>query len=139
MSLFTTVSNFLGTGGIKKSSSNKSSSNSRINHYASHYPILNNNSINTLGNISMSGPLEVFPKEVNYPDDLRPEMRFFNYELFKRFTPDINGYILGFLIPPPLDGFTSKDNQYIQYFKQLSCFAIMDVTPPKWEFNIVIY
>lgn len=60
-------------------------------------------------------------------------MQFFNRQLLHTFNPDINGYSLCFMLPPPfigldLDG--KYDDEYAELFRKLTVFASVDFSPP---------
>jgi hypothetical protein len=73
--------------------------------------------------------LEMFPNSVYANSSLSNEMRYFNYQMFHEFVPDVNGYTLSFLIPPTFNSFPIKDDSFMNYFQKLTCFAIYDVVP----------
>lgn len=56
---------------------------------------------------------------------------YFNSQLFQYFHPDITGYTLAFLVPPPFKALSNKNTTYIDNFKKLTAFAAVDYTPPQ--------
>jgi hypothetical protein len=73
--------------------------------------------------------IEMFPEDVVYHSNLPKEMRYFNYQLFKEFVPDVNGYTLAFFVPPTFNGFPIKNQEFMNYFQKISCLSITDVVP----------
>ena len=60
-------------------------------------------------------------------------IQYFNRQLLHNFNPDINGYSLCFMLPPPflgldLDG--KYDSEYAELFRKLTVFASVDFSPP---------
>jgi len=53
-------------------------------------------------------------------------LKYFNRQLFENFNPDINGFSLCFLLPPPFLGASISS----EIFRKLSVFAAIDFTPP---------
>lgn len=63
-----------------------------------------------------------------------PEVMYFNSLLTGKFNPDINGYTLCFMVPPPflsLKNIGKCDSEYIKLFRKLTIFSSMDFTPPQ--------
>lgn len=57
-------------------------------------------------------------------------LKYMNSQMFKYFNPDINGYTLVFLVPPPFSCTKNKSDSFITYVKQFVVFAGVDFTPP---------
>ena len=81
-------------------------------------------------------------------------LKFFYQQLFRDFTPDINGYTLIFFIPPDLSGYRTQlqqnmsadfngdilysqqnINSYMNVVGKLVTFAAVDFTPPNSQVN----
>ncbi len=63
-----------------------------------------------------------------------PEMIYFNHQLTQEFNPDINGYSLCFMVPPPflsLRASGNYDQEFIDTFKKLTLFSSVDFNPPQ--------
>jgi hypothetical protein len=73
--------------------------------------------------------IDMFPEDVVYHSELPKEMRYFNYQLFKEFVPDVNGYTLSFFVPPTFNAFPLRDAAFMDYFQKISCLSISDVQP----------
>jgi len=64
--------------------------------------------------------------------DNRP-MQYFNKQLIWNFNPDITGFSLCFMVPPPLLGLDlagKYNSKYVEGFRKLIVFAAFDFTPP---------
>ncbi len=62
-----------------------------------------------------------------------PEMMYFNHQLTQEFNPDINGYSLCFMVPPPFVALKESgkfDQSYINSFRKLTLFSSIDFNPP---------
>lgn len=60
-------------------------------------------------------------------------MQYFNRQLLYKFNPDISGFSLCFMIPPPFLGLKDVgkyDSQYVDAFQKLTVFAAVDFSPP---------
>ena len=72
-----------------------------------------------------------------YTNNTVSEMKYFNNQLFKNFSPDINGYNLVFMVPPDFTFLEvdpmSSEYRYIQDFRKLVTFAAVDFTPPQQQ------
>ena len=89
---------------------------------------------------SMSGSIDLqgFLYELIYKggttlEDI-PEMMYFNSQISGRFNPDINGYTLCFMVPPPFKALQNEgkyNKEYIKLFRKLTIFSSMDFTPPQ--------
>ena len=66
-----------------------------------------------------------------YYCNLRPEMKYFNRQLFTKFDPDINGYTLVFFIPPPFKLLPSGINSLLESVSKLMTFAAVDFSTPQ--------
>jgi len=63
-----------------------------------------------------------------------PAMMYFNSQLTGKFNPDINGYSLCFMVPPPflaLQNIGKYNKAYIESFRKLTVFSSMDFTVPQ--------
>ena len=63
-----------------------------------------------------------------------PAMMYFNSQITGNFNPDINGYSLCFMVPPPfkaLQNLGKYNEQYIKSFRKLTIFSSMDFTVPQ--------
>lgn len=86
---------------------------------------------------SISGTLMASLNDVFYHNNLRPELRYFNKQLFKEFSPDINGYTLVYFIPPELKMInvdTSKGSM-MSNISKFMIFAAVDFSPPTLQVN----
>jgi len=66
--------------------------------------------------------------------DETPEMRYFNRQLLKEFNPDVNGYSLCILVPPPFDGLkqiNKFNQQFVDDLKKFTIFSALDFNPPQ--------
>lgn len=74
-------------------------------------------------------------KDRTHVNNLTPEMTYFNDQLFKYFYPDINGYVLIFMVPPQFDLLTTYMNheniEFMSDFMKLVVFTATDFTPPQ--------
>jgi len=89
---------------------------------------------------SMSGSIDLqgFLYELIYKGGTTleniPEMMYFNSQISGRFNPDINGYTLCFMVPPPFKALQNEgkyNEEYIKLFRKLTIFSSMDFTPPQ--------
>jgi hypothetical protein len=63
---------------------------------------------------------------------LRPEMKYFNTQLFKEYSPDLTGYVLIFFIPPPFTMLPSgRMWKILSSIRKFATFAAVDFTPPQ--------
>ncbi len=72
-----------------------------------------------------NAPLEYFTKKLLGTSS--------SYDEEGQFAPDINGYTFAFLMPPDLSGYAINKPDFayeLSKFTKLSCFLIMDFTPP---------
>jgi len=79
---------------------------------------------------------EVFDSSQPYSSALN----FFYEQLYRKFSPDINGYTILFFIPPDLSGYDSKygsalygvdKSSYMGEVGKIMSFAAIDFTPPQ--------
>jgi hypothetical protein len=86
------------------------------------------------GSINISNFLnEICVKGGGILEDV-PEMMYFNHQLTQAFNPDINGYSLCFMVPPPfkaLDAIEKYDQEFIDTFRKLTLFSSVDFNPPQ--------
>ena len=80
---------------------------------------------------SFGGAVLQFVHEA-YTCNLRPELKYFNHELFNQFNPDINGYVLIFFVPPPFTLLPDSET-ILTELKKFITFAAVDFTPPQIE------
>ena len=88
---------------------------------------------------SFTGDISNILKQV-YSDNLPDVMKYFNNQLFESYHPDINGYTLLLMVPPPLTGLSGKWYRPSGYWdnsadrlemQRLMTFAAVDFTPPQ--------
>jgi len=65
--------------------------------------------------------------------DNRSVMRYFNNQLFRYFQPDINGYTLIFLVPPPFSFLEETSIDILKSIQKYITFAAIDFTPPSTD------
>ncbi|MFW6247165.1 MAG: hypothetical protein ACOC22_03285 [bacterium] len=63
-------------------------------------------------------------------DKLPNYVNYFNSQLYENFNPDITGYTMAFIVPPPFNSINA-DRNYIDEFQKLVCFSAIDLTPPQ--------
>lgn len=94
---------------------------------------------NNNGTGSFNGDVSNLLKKI-YDENLPDVMKYFNSQLFEMFHPDINGYTLLLMVPPPFSGlqnFWSRSSNYWnndtdqQQLQRLMTFAAVDFTPPQ--------
>lgn len=117
-----------------------------------------------LPNTSFNGNIESFLENIysrtTYVSQKKSTniLKYFNDQLFKYFNPDINGFTLAFLIPPPFLGLKNKNdlnflnlinipnvnsdtitltqtNKYLTSIQKLVTFAATDFSPPQRTVN----
>lgn len=62
-----------------------------------------------------------------------PTMKYFNSQLFEFFNPDLNGFVLCFMVPPPLSGIKGENTPFVENFRKLIAFAAIDFTTPQFQ------
>jgi len=84
-----------------------------------------------------SANLEKFIKEniIEGGGDLSNNMpmQYFNRQLSQNFNPDINGYSLCFMVPPPflaLEATGKYQESYVELFRKLTVFSAIQFSPP---------
>lgn len=64
-------------------------------------------------------------------DDTRKFIRVYDKFLMRDYNPDINGYTLCFLVPPPFMSSEIYDFDRLASFQKFVCFSAIDFTPPQ--------
>lgn len=73
----------------------------------------------------------VLGSKASYKSNNLPNfVNYFNSQLYEHFNPDINGYTMAFMVPPPLKSI-KKQQSYIDHFQKLVCFSAVDFSPPQ--------
>jgi len=66
-------------------------------------------------------------------NNLPPEIKYFNQQLYNNYNPTISGYTLCLMVPPEFSSLPSGsiDETYLNYLSRISIFNILEYTPPQ--------